>query len=128
MSAHNFCRILALCTLHTRVYICHMKKPPSMRGQNRTKSFSLTARHAAGLAFVRVDRNQKSVPVGVGEFMSLHIGAVIERAIHFEAVIVLRSEILDVLQYDAFAVGAALALQLHRRQLTTSKTGVDDIP
>src|SRR5260370_40652651 len=105
-----------------------MKKAPSRRGQNRTKSFSLADRHAAGLAFVRVDRNQKSVPVGVGEFMSLHIGAVIERAIHFEAVIVLRSEILDVLQYDAFAVGAALGLQLHRRHLTTSKTGVDDIP
>jgi len=60
--------------------------------------------------------------------MSSHIGAVIDRAIHIEAVIVLRSEILDVLQYDAFAVGAALALQLHRRHLTTSKTGVDDIP
>jgi hypothetical protein len=53
---------------------------------------------------VRVDRNQKSIPVGVGELMSLHIGAVIDRAIHIEAVIVLRSEILDVLQYDAFAV------------------------
>src|SRR5216683_5970667 len=36
MSEHNFCQILALCSLHTRVYICHMKKPPSMRGQNRT--------------------------------------------------------------------------------------------
>src|SRR5260370_34893013 len=118
----------ALCTLHTRGYICHMKKPPSMRGQNRTKSCSVADRHAAGLAFVRVDRNQKRVPVGVGEFMSLHIGAVIERAIHFEAVIVLRSEILDVLQYDAFAVGAALALQLHRRHLTTSKTALTISP
>ena len=58
-----------------------------MRGQNRTKSFSLAARHAAGFAFVRVDRNQKSVPVGVGELMSLHIGAVIDRAIHIEVVI-----------------------------------------
>lgn len=90
--------------------------------------FAVAARHAAGFALVRVDRNQKSVPVGLGEFMSSHIGAVIDRAIHIEAVIVLRSEILDVLQYDAFAVGAALALQLHRRHLTTSKTGVDDIP
>src|SRR6266849_4824227 len=105
-----------------------MKKPPSMRGQNRTKSFSLVAGHATGLAFVRIDRNQKSVPVGVGEFVSLHIGAVIERAVHFEAVIVLRPEILDVPQYDAFAVGAVLALQLHRGHLTTTKTGADDIP
>jgi hypothetical protein len=39
-------------------------------GDLRTKYLSL-ARHAAGLAFVRVDRNQKRVPVGVGEFMSL---------------------------------------------------------
>jgi hypothetical protein len=32
-------------------------------------------------------RNQEGVPVGVGEFVSLDIGAVIERAVHFEAVI-----------------------------------------
>ena len=59
--------------------------------------------------------------------MSLYIGAVFERAIHFEAVIVLRSEILDVPQYNTFAVGAALALELHRSHLTTTKTGADDI-
>lgn len=37
--------------------------------------------------------------------MSLHIGTVIERAVHFEAVITLSAEIVDVLQYDPFASG-----------------------
>ena len=41
--------------------------------------------------------------------MSLYIGVVIERAIHFETVIVLGSEIPDVLQYHAYAVGARFA-------------------
>ena len=60
--------------------------------------------------------------------MSLHIGAVIERAVHFEAIIVLSTEIVDVLQYDAFAIGAPLTLQLHGSHLTTTKGSVDDVP
>src|SRR5712691_4470757 len=59
---------------------------------------SLAAGHAAtGLAFVSINRNQESVAVGVGEFVSLDIGAVLERTIHFEAIVVLRSEIFHVL-------------------------------
>jgi hypothetical protein len=35
-----------------------------------------------------------------------YVGAVVERAVHFEAVIVLSPKILDVSQYHAFAIGA----------------------
>jgi len=63
-----------------------------------------------------VDRNQKRVTVGVGEFVSLDIRAVLERAVHLEAIIVLRPEIFDVLQYNAFAIGALFPLQLHGAQ------------
>src|SRR5713101_7070873 len=97
-----------------------MKKPPPMRGQNRNRGLLLAARHATTLAFVGIDRNQKSISIGVGEFVALHVGAVIEGTVHFEAVIVLGSEILDILQDDAFAVGAGLALQLHGGHLTTA--------
>ena len=65
---------------------------------------------------MRIDRNQKRIPVGVGEFVSLDICAVLERAVHFEAVIILRPEIFDVLQYNAFAIGALFPLQLHGAQ------------
>ena len=63
-----------------------MKKPPPSAGAKQNEVFSLAARHAAGRTLVCIDRNQKSVSVGVEEFVSLHIGAVIERAVHFEAV------------------------------------------
>src|SRR5258708_32065450 len=105
-----------------------MKKPPPSAGAKGTRSLSVAARHAAGRTLVCIDRNQKSVPVGVGEFVSLYVGAVIDRAVHFETVIVLRPEIVDVLQYDAFAVSAALTLQLHGGHLTTTKGSVDDVP
>src|ERR1700719_1127244 len=105
-----------------------MKKPPPMRGAKPNEVPSLAAGHATGLAFARVDRNQESIPVGVGKLMSWHIGAVIERAIHFEAVVVLCSEIPDVLQYDAFAVSTTLALELHRGHLTAAERRVDEIP
>jgi hypothetical protein len=66
-----------------------VKTPPPSAGAKRNKVLSLAARHAASPTPVRIDRNQKSVPVGVGEFVSLYIGAVIERAVHLEAIIVL---------------------------------------
>src|SRR5882762_9199307 len=100
-----------------------MKKPPPIRG--RLNEILSLARHAAALAFMRIDRNQKSIPVGVGEFVSLHIGAVIERTVHFEAVIVLSPKIFYVLQYHAVAIGARLALQLHGSHFTTTKSGVE---
>ena len=78
------------------------KGPRQRRGQTKRSLYfftrSLAVGHAAtGLAFVSVDRNQESVAVGVGEFVSLDIGAVLERAIHFEAIVVLRPEIFHVL-------------------------------
>src|ERR1700736_5753466 len=98
------------------------EKAPAKAEARHNEVFSLVARHPAGLAFVGIDRNQKSVPVGVGEFVSLYIRAVIERAVHFEAVIVLGPEIPDVLQYDAFAIGTRLPFQLHGGHLTTPET------
>jgi len=82
-----------------------MKKAPATAGAKSNEAFtysvltrSLAVGHAAaGLAFVSINRNQESVAVGVGEFVSLHIGAVLERAIHFEAIVVLRPEIFHVL-------------------------------
>src|ERR1700674_27075 len=103
-------------------------KSPQPNAGGRPNEVPSLARHAAALAFMRIDRNQKSIPVGVGEFVSLHIGAVIERTVHLEAVIVLCPKIFYVLQYHAIAIGARLALQLHRRHFTTTKRGVDDIP
>src|ERR1700693_1127681 len=97
-----------------------MKKPPPMRGQSRNRGLLLAARHASTLAFVGIDRNQKSISVGVGEFVALHVGVVLERTVHFEAVVVLGSEILNVLQDDAFAVGAGFALKFHGGHLTAA--------
>src|SRR5215467_10483688 len=74
-----------------------MKKPPPSAGAKQNAFFSLAARHASSRTLVRIDRNQKSVPVGVGELVPLDIGAVIERAVHFKPVIVLGPEIVDVL-------------------------------
>ena len=37
--------------------------------------------------------------------MSQHIGAVLERAVHLEPVVVLRSEVPYIMQHDAFAIG-----------------------
>src|SRR6266446_10212976 len=105
-----------------------MKKPPPMRGAKPNEVLSLAARHANALAFVRIYRNQKSIPVGVGEIVSLYIGAVIEGTVHFEAVIVLGSKIFYIPQNHALAIGARLTLQLHGGHLTTTKRGVDDIP
>src|SRR6266446_6266249 len=102
-----------------------MKKPPANAGGRPTEVFQLrrfllASTHAASFALVGIDRNQKSVSVGVGEFVALHVGAVLEGTVHFEAVIVLGSEILNVLQDDAFAVGAGFALQLHGGHLTAA--------
>src|ERR1700693_1592855 len=84
-----------LCYFRTR------KKAPAKAGANGTKSFthqsSLIRHSATGLAFMRIDRNQKRIPVGVREFVSLDIRAVLERAVHVESIIVLRPEIFDVL-------------------------------
>jgi hypothetical protein len=71
-----------------------MKTLPPMQGQtepNQPNKVPSLARHAAALALVR--RNQKGVAVGVGEFVSLYIGAVIEGTIHFKPVIVLSPKI-----------------------------------
>src|SRR5712692_11798044 len=103
-------------------------KPISSQLPDGTKSFSFAAGHTTALAFVRVDRNQKSVAVGVGEFVSLQVGAVIERAVHFEAVIVLGPKIFYIPQYHALAIGTRLTRQLHGGHLTTTQRGVDDIP
>src|SRR5207253_9035978 len=54
------------------------KKAPVNAGAKSNEVLSLAARHATTLAFVCIDRNQKSVAVGVGEFVSLQVGAVIE--------------------------------------------------
>src|SRR5229473_2010957 len=107
------------------------KKPPPMQGQtepNQPNEVLSLARHATGLALVRIDRNQEGVAVGVGEFVSLYIGAVIEGTIHFKTVIVLSPKIFYVLQYHAVAIGARLTLQLHGGHFTTTKPSVDDIP
>src|SRR5713101_8499632 len=99
-----------------------MKKPPPMRGAKKPNEvLSLAARHATALALMRIYRNQKSIPVGVGEIVSLYIGAVIEGTVHFEAVIVLRPKIFYIPQNHTLAIGARLALQLHGGHLTTTK-------
>jgi hypothetical protein len=53
---------------------------------------SVVTRHTNSLALVRVDRNKKSIPVGVREGVSSHIRTVLQRAVQFEAVVVLSSE------------------------------------
>jgi len=67
----------------------HRKKPtsrskcekwaPAYAGLDRSKTFYLLLAytHAGTLALVGVDRNQKSIPVGVVEFVSLYVRAVI---------------------------------------------------
>ena len=96
---------------------------PANAGAKSKEVLSLGARHATTLALVGIDRNQKGIPVGVGEFVSLQIGAVVERAVHFEAVIVLSPEIFYVFQNHSLAVGARLALQLHSGHLTATQRG-----
>src|ERR1041385_2546696 len=59
--------------------------------------------------------------------MSLNIRAVIERAVEFEALIVLRSEIFHVPQYHALAVCARFALQLHMGHFTATQLGFNDV-
>src|SRR5438876_12391990 len=106
------------------------KKPPPKAGVNGTKSFtqsSLIRHTTTGLALMRIDRNQKRIPVGVGEFVSLDIRAVLERAVHVEAIIVLCPEIFDVLQHNAFTIGALLPLQLHGGHLASTQRGGDDV-
>src|SRR6267143_4451083 len=105
-----------------------MKKPPPMRGAKPNEVLSLAARHATALALMRIYRNQKSIPVGVGEIVSLYIGAVIEGTVHFEAVIVLGSKIFYIPQYHALAICSRFTRQLHGGHLTTTQRGVDDVP
>src|SRR5216683_4868106 len=105
-----------------------MKKPPPMRGAKPNEVLSLAARHATALALMRIYRNQKSIPVGVGEIVSLYIGAVIEGTVHFEAVIVLGPKIFYIPQNHALAIGSRLTLQLHGGHLAATKRGVNDIP
>src|SRR5256712_5170742 len=103
---------------------------PAEAGARRLRKLALLSaapRHATGLAFLCLDRNQESIPVGVGELVPLHIGAVLERTIHLEAVVVLGAKILHVPQYDSLAVRAGLALQLHGRQLTAPKLGLSNV-
>ena len=57
--------------------------------------------HAAALACLRIDRNQESVAVGIGELVTLRVGAVFDRVIHLEAAIVLCAEVLYVSQHHA---------------------------
>src|SRR2546429_8022675 len=107
------------------------EKAPATAGANGTNSLtqsSLIRHPTTGLAFMRIDRNQKRITVGVGEFVSLDIRAVLERAVHIEAIIILRPEIFDVLQHNAFAIGALLPLQLHGGQLPSTQRGGDDVP
>jgi hypothetical protein len=79
------------------------EKAPSQMPGGRANEVASLARHAATLAFVRIDRNQKSISVGVGEFVSLYIGAVIEGTVHFEAVIVLCPKIFFAGGWGAWA-------------------------
>src|SRR6516165_11473763 len=65
-------------------------------------------RHSRSLAFLCLDRDQESVPVGVRELVPLHIGAVFERAIQLETVVVLGAKVLHVLQYNSLPVCARL--------------------
>src|SRR5256886_13153738 len=107
------------------------KNPPATAGANGTNSLtqsSLIRHPTTGLAFMRIDRNQKRITVGVGEFVSLDIRAVLERAVHIEAIIILRPEIFDVLQHNAFTIGALLPLQLHGGLLPSTQRGSDDVP
>src|SRR6266404_6620809 len=70
--------------------------------------------HAATVAFSRIDRNQESVAVGIGERVAGKIGAVLDGAVQFEPAVVLRAKVLYIPQYDTRAVRARLALQFHR--------------
>src|SRR5215831_15799078 len=92
------------------------------------QSLLLGSSHAGRFAFMRVDRNQESVPVGIREFVPLHIGAVLQGAIHGEAAVILSSEIFDILQNHSLTIRTALTLQLHRSHLATTTRSVYDVP
>ena len=88
------------------------KKPPlAARGHDKCCGLLAAAsRHAATRALLGIDRNQESVPIRVGELVSLSIGTVLEGAVHLETAIILCAEIFYVPQHDAFAIRARLAL------------------
>src|SRR5258708_14021680 len=65
--------------------------------------------HAAALAGVRVDRNQESIAIGVGELVALRVGAVLNGLVQLEAAIILCAEVLYIPQHHAGAVRAGLA-------------------
>src|SRR6266853_3300173 len=72
---------------------------PRLRQRPKKTSWVLLSaapRHATTRAFLCVNRNQEGIPIGVGELVSLHIGAVLERAVHLEAVVILGTKVLHV--------------------------------
>src|SRR6476620_3959338 len=105
-----------------------MKKAPDERGLEQKRRFLMAASsHATAFAFMCVNRNQERVPVGIGKFVSLHVGTVIKGAVEFKPIVVLRPEVFHVLEYDPLAVCAGFTLQLHLGHLATSQLGFDDV-
>jgi hypothetical protein len=56
------------------------KAPTEVRAKIKT-GLVAARRHPGAFAFVRVNRNQECIPIGIGEIVSLHVGAVVEGAI-----------------------------------------------
>src|SRR5258708_25784261 len=96
------------------------KKAPVNAGAKSNEVLSLAARHATTLAFVCIDRNQKSVAVGAGKFVSLYVGALIEGTVHFQAAMVRGSKKCYIPQYHALAICPRFTRQLHGGHSTTT--------
>src|SRR5215475_3735127 len=84
--------------------------------------------HSRGFTFMRVNRDQESVAVSVGELVALAIGAVLNGSVELEAVIVLCAKVLHVFQDDTLAVSSGLAIQFHPRQLAVAEFGLHEVP
>ena len=55
------------------------KKAPTEAGAQIAEKLSMAAsRHSGSFTFVCIDRDQKRVPIGIGELVSLHVGTVVE--------------------------------------------------
>src|SRR5713226_6432847 len=77
--------------------------------------------HAAAFACLRIDGNQESVAIAIGELVALRVGAVLNGLVQLEPAVVLCAEVFYVSQNHAASVRAGLALELHGSHLAAAQ-------